>query len=137
MKKLLCFLLALLILIPAAAAADPSLLMFSTYGSTEKVEHLFTGSAFALDLIMGDDLKAVFIETVWENGKIYTKSYPADIKSLKGDTKFLYFVLENDFTIKGHYDDNGLDFWVDYAGGSVKLHYIDEFNPFFDYMGER
>ena len=136
MKKLLCILLALLIL-PAAAAADTSLLMFSTYGSTEKVGHLFDGEAFAMDLIMGTDLQAVFIETIWENGKIFTRSYPAEIRSMKGDTKFLYFVLENDFTIKGHYDDNGVDFWVDFTGGSIKLRPADEFVPYFDYIGER
>lgn len=136
MKKLFCILLALLIL-PAAALAETSLLMFSTYGSTEKVGHLFDGEAFAMDLIMGSDLQAVIIETRWENGKISTRTFPAKIRSMKDDTKYLYFVLENDFIVKGHYDDNGVDFWMDYTGGSVKLHYVEDFVPFFDYIGER
>ena len=137
MKKIFCFLFALMLML-SVASADTDLIMFSTYGSTEGLEHLFDGDSFALDLIfMLDEMKAVFIETIFESGKFYTKSYPADIRVKQDDSNFLYFVLENDFIIKGHYDDNSVDFWVDYTGGSVKLHSVHDFIKFFDYMGER
>lgn len=136
MKKLLCVLLVLLILIPAASA-ETTVLVFSTAGSTEDVSHIFGGDYFHLTILMSSDLKAEFVETIWKKGEFLTRSYPADIRSKKGDSKNLYFVLNEEFTVTGHYDENGMDFWIDYIGGSVKLHPVEEFNSFFDYLPER
>lgn len=134
MKKLITLIL-ILVLAAGAAAADSGYWCFSTFGSTEGVEHLFDGDMFSLSLYMSRrDLTAYIIETIWKNGKPSTVTLRADVKS-KATDNFLYFVLENGYIIKGHHDQNGVDFWMDYDHGSVRLHYDDEFNPYLDQIG--
>ena len=134
MKKLITLIL-ILVLAAGAAAADSGYWRFSTFGSTEGVEHLFDGDMFSLSLYMNrSDLTAYIIETTWKNGKPSTITLRADVKSKTTDN-FLYFVLENGYIIKGHHDQNGVDFWMDYDHGSVRLHYDDEFNPYLDQIG--
>lgn len=138
MKKILfAVFLLVFVLSVSISAADPVVLAYKTCGTSKGVEDLFEGDYFSLDLFINlDSLKAYFIETNWDGEKAYTMTYPADVKSKVGDNQ-LYFVLENGTIIKGHNDDNGYDFWVDYNAGSVKLYAADEFNRFSDYMKVR
>lgn len=135
MKRLITIILILAMAAAVPASADCNYWKFSTFGSTEGVENLFSGDMFSISLYMSvTDLKAFIIETTWKNGKSNTISLRADIKSKTTDN-FLYFVLENGYIIKGHHDQNGLDFWLDYEHGSIRLHYDDEFNPYLDLIG--
>lgn len=136
MRKLLAVIIVTVFMIMFSSSfADSGYYKFSTYGSTEGVEDLFDGDLFSLSLYMDlSDPNAYFIETTWKNGQLYTLTLRAEVKSKTTDD-FLYFVLENGHIIKGHYDQNGYDFWMDYDSGSIKLHMDDEFNPYFDYIG--
>lgn len=140
MKRLLImtmFSVLLLSVITGASAAD-IFARFSTYGVTEKMEDLFDGDTFAIDLFLDvSSLKAYIVESVWEGSKIMTRNYTADVKSKVGDSKTLYFILENGMEIKGHYDENGYNFWLDFNAGSIKLDPQDEFNSFSDLIKER
>ena len=136
MKKLAVLLIVFLLLVAiSTASADCDYWRFSAFGSTEGVENLFDGEMFSLSLYLGVmDNTAYIIETTWRNGKPSTLTLSATVKALKGDNH-LYFVLENGYTIKGHHHDNGVDFWMDYDGGSVRLYYEDEFSPLLDLIG--
>ena len=140
MKRFFIALIAGLLLLSSvigASAAD-IFARFSTFGVTEKVEDLFDGDTFAIDLFFdGSSLKAYIVETVWEGSKIITRNYTADVKSKAGEGKTLYFILENGTEIKGHYDENGYNFWLDFKAGSIKLEPQDEFNSFSDLIKER
>lgn len=140
MKRLVSILIVsvlLLFSISVAGAAD-IFARFSTYGVTEKVEDLFDGDTFAIDLFLdGSVLKAYIVESVWIDNKIMTRNYTADVKSKAGEGKTLYFILENGTEIKGHYDENGYYFWLDFNAGSIKLEPQDEFNSFTDLIKER
>ena len=96
---------------------------------------LFDGDMFSFDLYMSaTDLSAWIIETTWKNGKSTTITLRANIKSKVNDNH-LYFVLENGHTIKGHYDQNGYEFWLDFDSGSIRLHSCDEFLTGLDFIG--
>lgn len=136
MKRFFTLILILVLLcaaVPASAGSD--YWKFTTYGSTEHVPDLFDGDNFSLDLYMNvTDLSAIIIETTFRNGKASTIVLRAQVKSKTTDN-LLYFVLENGSIIKGHYDQNGYDFWMDFDGGSVRLHWADEFMDSLDYVG--
>ena len=136
MKRFYAMILLLAVLFSASTAfSSADYWKFTNYGSTEGIEDLFDGDMFSLDLYMSPtDLTAWFIETTWKNGRLTTVTLRADIKSKTGDNH-LYFVLENGYTIKGHYDQNGYDFWMDYDAGSIKLRAADEFIKGLNYIG--
>lgn len=137
MKRFLAVILfsVFLFLTVSAFAYDSDYLIFTTCGSTKGIEHLFDGDTFSYSLFMDPmTLKAFFVENTFKDGKLTTLTLRADVKS-KDTDNMLYFVLENGYIIKGHYDQNGYDFWIDFDHGSIKLHMADEFNTYFDYIG--
>ena len=136
MKKLLSIILILAVLASAGCAyAKSPGLRFTTYGSTAGAEDILPeGDAFALDLYMSPDtLKASIIMMTWRDGIITTDIKYADVKSLKGDNKTLYFVFDDKSYYTGHYDENDRwRFWLDLPDGSVRLQMVDEFNCILD-----
>lgn len=136
MRKALALMLALVFLfLSFPAFAESDFLIFYTCGSTEGIENFFEGDFFFFTLYMDPiHLKAYMMETVYKFGNFYTVTRVADVKSKPNDSR-LYFVMENGFIIKGHYDLNGYDFWIDFEPGSIKLRPVDEFNLILDFIG--
>lgn len=136
MKKFMVLLIVLCVFaVVFPASADCRYWRYSAFGSTEGVENLFDGEMFSLSLYLGVyDTSAYIVETDWKDGKPTTYMLSAKVKSLKGDNH-LYFVLDNGNTIKGRHHDNGVDFWLDFDGGSIRLYFENEFNPYLDLIG--
>ena len=136
MKRFFAMVISLVIVLSAHSAfAGSDYWKFSNYGSTEGIEDIFDGDMFSFDLYMDPtDLTAWFVETIWSKGQTTTLSLRAKVKSKAGDNH-LYFVLENGHTIKGHYDQNGYDFWMDFDDGSIKLRPCDEFIKGLNFAG--
>ena len=135
MRRFFAIFLSIVIILSDSSAFAEADWKFSAYGSTEGIEDLFDGDMFSFDLYMSaTDLSAWIIETTWKNGKSTTITLRANIKSKVNDNH-LYFVLENGHIIKGHYDQNGYEFWLDFDSGSIRLHSCDEFLTGLDFIG--